>query len=109
MPARTILVFLFAGSCLLADNPEKTQKKALESQVKVIVSEAQKLEKSGKLAEARIKYAESQALIEVKDVTEAIKHLDDEVRRRVQDALNRSRKAYETRKYQELPPSSMKE
>lgn len=101
MGAKTFLVFVFAGSLLSADSLEKTQKKELESQVKAIVAEAQALAKSGKLAEARIKYAESQALIEVKEVTDAIKHLDEDIRRQVQDALSKSRKVYEARKYQE--------
>jgi len=92
-------VALSAG--LLADNPEKNQKKELEKQVKAMTSEAQTLERSGQLAEARIKYAESQALIEVKDVTEAIKRLDDEIHKRVKNALSESRKAYESRKYKE--------
>ena len=60
-----------------------------------------KLEKAGQLAEARIKYAESQALIEVKDVTDALKRLDEEIRKRVKDALNESRKLYESRKFKE--------
>jgi hypothetical protein len=45
----------------------------LEAKVKTITAEAQKLEKAGQLAEARSRYAESQALIEVKEVTEALK------------------------------------
>ena len=101
MSSKTILLLCFAGSRLLADNLEKTQKKELETQVRVIMAEAQKLMKSGNLFEARIKYAESQALIEVKEVTEAIKHLDEDIRKRVQDALSKSRKIYEARKYQE--------
>ncbi len=101
MPAKTIFLILFAGSGLLADNLEKTQKKELETQVKAMMAEAQKLVKAGKLLEARIKYAESQALIEVKEATDALKHLDEDIRERVQDALNKSRKVYETRKYQE--------
>jgi len=36
-----------------------------------MTGEAEKLERAGQLAEARAKYAESQALIEVKDVTDA--------------------------------------
>jgi tetratricopeptide (TPR) repeat protein len=92
-------VALSAG--VLADNPEKKQKKELENQVKAITSEAQSLERSGQLAEARIKYAESQALIEMKDVTEAIKRLDDDIHKRVKNALSESRKSYDARKYKE--------
>jgi len=94
------MVLAFSSS-LAADNLEKTQKKQLESQVKVMTAEAQKLEKAGQLAEARVKYAESQALIEMKDVTDAIKHLDDEIHKRVKDALGESRKLYEAHKFKE--------
>ena len=97
----TILLILISGSTLSADNLEKTQKKELEGQVRLITADAQKLVKAGKLAEARIKYAESQALIEVKEATDALKHLDDEIRKLVQESLSKSRKFYETRKYQE--------
>ncbi len=96
----TALIFL-SCSALFADNLEKTQKKQLEAQVKSMTGDAQKLEKAGQLAEARIKYAESQALIEVKDVTEALKHLDDAIQKRVKDALSKSHKLYESRNFKE--------
>jgi tetratricopeptide (TPR) repeat protein len=98
------MVLAFSSS-LAADNLEKTQKKQLESQVKTMMAEAQKLEKAGQLAEARMKYAESQALIEMKDVTDAIKHLDDEIHKRVKDSLGESRKLYESRKFKEAAKS----
>src|SRR5712672_3199181 len=101
MRTKTILPTLLLCSALGADNLEKTQKKALESQVKTITTEAQKLEKAGQLAEARIKYAESQALIEVKNTTESLKRLDEQIHKRVKDALKESRKLYELRKFQE--------
>src|SRR5260221_6413145 len=94
------LIFLFC-SALFADNLEKTQKKQLEAQVKSITGEAQQLEKAGQLAEARIKYAESQALIEVKDVTDAVKRLDEAIQKRVKDALSKSHKLYESRNFKE--------
>src|SRR5260221_3261763 len=97
------LIFLFC-SALFADNLEKTQKKQLEAQVKSITGEAQQLENAGQLAEARIKYAESQALIEMKDVTDAIKHLDGEIEKRVKDSLSSTRKLYEAKKYKEAAP-----
>jgi tetratricopeptide (TPR) repeat protein len=101
MRARTtVLVFLLCSG-LAAENLEKTQKKALEAQVKSMAAEAESLEKAGQLAEARIKYAESQALIEVKDVTDALKHLDEEIQKRVKNALSDSRKLYESRKFKE--------
>ena len=94
------LIFLWC-SALFADNLEKTQKKQLEAQVKSMTGEAQKLEKAGQLAEARIKYAESQALIEVKEVTDALKHLDEAIEKRVKDALSKSHKLYESRNFKE--------
>src|ERR1035437_8617966 len=101
MRTRGILLVLVFSSSLAADNLEKTQKKELEAQVKTMTAEAQRLEKTGQLAEARTKYAESQALIEMKDVTEAIKHLDEEIHKRVKDALSESRKLYDVRKFKE--------
>jgi len=101
MRTRTVLTVLLLASGLAADNLEKTQKKRLEAQVKTMTGEAQKLEKAGQLAEARIKYAESQALIEVKEVTEALKRLDEQIHKRVKDTLRDSRKFYEQRKFKE--------
>ena len=83
-----VLVLLLCSG-LAAENLEKTQKKELETQVKAMTAEAQSLERAGQLAEARIKYAESQALIEVKDVTDAIKHLDEEIQKRVKRCVER--------------------
>ncbi len=104
---RLTAIFVFLAFCLTAtaDDLEKNQKKEFEAQVKVMTAEALRLEKAGKLAEARAKYAESQALIEVKDVTDAIKHLDDEIHRRVKDALSASRKFYEAGKYKQAAAS----
>ena len=103
MRTTTILLSFLLLLCpgLAAENLEKTQKKELEAQVKTMTAEAERLEKSGQLAEARTKYAESQALIEVNDVTDAIKHLDEEIHKRVKDDLNESRKLYESRKFKE--------
>ena len=95
-----MLILVFASS-LAAQNLEKTQKKELEAQVKAITAEAQKLESAGQIAEARMKYAESQALIEMKDVTDAIKRLDGEIEKRVRDSLSSTRKLYEAKKYKE--------
>jgi len=97
-----LLVFVLAlCSTLAAENLEKTQKKELEAQVKTMTAEAERLAKTGHLAEARIKYAESQALIEVKEVTEALKHLDEEIHKRVKITLSESRKLYEAHKFKE--------
>jgi tetratricopeptide (TPR) repeat protein len=101
MRIKTILLILLLCSGLAADNLEKTQKKELEAEVKTMTGEAERLERAGQLAEARAKYAESQALIEVKDVTDALKRLDEEIHKRVKDALNDSRKLYELHKFKE--------
>jgi tetratricopeptide (TPR) repeat protein len=98
---RTILLFLTLAPALLADGQEKAEKKELTVQAKAIVAEAKNLENTGKIAEARVKYAESQAMIETNEAADAIKHLDDEIHRRVQDSLARARKLFESRKYPE--------
>ena len=97
----SLLSFLLTASSLSAENLEKTQKKELEAQVKTMTAEAVRLEKSGQLVEARAKYTESQALIEVNDVSDAIKKLDEEIKKRVKNALNESRKLYEAHKFKE--------
>jgi len=97
-----IAILILTLSCgLAAENLEKTQKKALEAQAKAIIAEAKNLEKSDQLAEARVKYAESQAMLETKEALDAIKHLDDEIHKRVNNALSQSRKLYESHKYKE--------
>ena len=105
MHTRTSVLLLLLCSGLAAENLEKTQKKELEAQVKSMAAEAQSLERAGQLAEARIKYAESQALIEVKDVTDALKHLDEEIQKRVKSTLSDSRKLYESHKFKEAATS----
>ena len=99
--ATIALLIITLSGVLGAENLEKAQKKELEAQAKTIMAEAKSLENSGQLAEARGKYAESQALIEMKEAAEAIKHLDDEIHKRVKSALNQSRKLYEAHKYGE--------
>jgi tetratricopeptide (TPR) repeat protein len=102
MRTKMILVIFFCLGCgLAAENLEKTQKKELEAQVKTMTAEAERLEHAGQLAEARSKYAESQALIEVNEVTDAIKRLDEQIHKQVKDALNESRKLYEMHKFKE--------
>ena len=105
MRTKTILLILLLCSGVAADNLEKTQKKELEAQVKTMTGEAEKLERAGQLAEARAKYAESQALIEVKDVTDALKRLDEQIHKRVKDALNDSHKLYEAHKFKDAAAS----
>jgi tetratricopeptide (TPR) repeat protein len=101
MKIAAALAVLLLCSAAAAENLEKTQKKELEAQVKTMQAEGERLEKAGQLAEARAKYAESQALIETKGVTDAIKHLDEEIHKRVKDTLSASRKSYESHKFKE--------
>src|SRR4051794_10618412 len=98
MRIASVLLISLLCRALIAADLEKTQKKELEAQVKSMTGEAVKLEKSGQLAEARKRYAESQALIEVKEVSDAIKHLDEEIHKRVKAALASSAKLYEAHK-----------
>jgi tetratricopeptide (TPR) repeat protein len=99
----TTLVAILLLSCgpLTAENLEKTQKKELESQAKAIIAEAKSMEKSGELAQARTKYVESQAMIEMKDAEAAIKRIDEEIHKRIKDALSQSHKLYDAHKYKE--------
>src|SRR5450432_3246391 len=101
MRIKTILLIFLLSSGLAADNLEKTQKKEMEAEVKTMTAEAERLERAGQLAEARAKYAESQAFIEVNNVTDALKRLDEQIHKRVKDALNDSHKLYESHKYKE--------
>ena len=101
MATKAILLLLLLFPAVAAENLEKTQKKELEAQVKTMTAEAQRLERAGQLAEARTEYAESQALIEVKDVTDAIKRLDEEIKKRVKDDLSGARKLYDSQKFKD--------
>ncbi len=99
LTAICVLALLCASAS--AENLEKAEKKQLEVQAKEIVAEAKTLEGSGKLVEARTKYAESQAMIETHDAADAIKRIDDSIRKQVKNVLSESRKLYESRKYKE--------
>jgi tetratricopeptide (TPR) repeat protein len=101
MGIKAILLVFVLCFALAAENLEKAQKKELEAQVKTMMAEAASLQKTGQLAQARTKYAESQALIEMKEVTEAIQHLDEEIHTRVKNTLSESRKLYDVRKFKE--------
>ena len=101
MRIEPILLIFVLCSPLAAENLEKTQKKELEAQVRTMTAEAEGLAKAGQLAEARTKYAESQALIEMKDVTDALKRLDEQIHKRVKDTLSESHKLYDSHKFKE--------
>ncbi len=97
-----LLVFLsVVCAALAAEDLEKAQKRELEVRAKAIITEAKSLEATSELAEARMKYAESQAMFETKQAAEAIKHLDDELRKRVKDKLRETLKLYESQSYKE--------
>ncbi len=84
-----------------ADDLQKTQKKDLETSAKALNEEAKSLEKSGKLVDARLKYAESLGYIELKDATQAISRLDDTLKTNAKTAVASVQKLYETGKYKE--------
>ena len=74
---------------------EKDEKKALEAQAKDLIEEARELEKSGKLVEAHKTYASSQAFWETKEAEKAIRHIDEEILRRIQTALKQAHQLYD--------------
>jgi hypothetical protein len=90
MKCTTILILLLIVPAALADNQERAEKKALQERASELLKEAKDLEKSGELVEARTRYANSQAFWETKDAAQAIKHIDEEIQKRVKDALKRS-------------------
>ncbi len=96
-----MLLVLLSACVAVADEAEKSQKKEMQAQAKAAMKGAASLEKSGQLAEAREKYTESQALFESGDATDAIKHLDEEIRNRVKDSLNQAHKLYDQHKFKE--------
>jgi tetratricopeptide (TPR) repeat protein len=88
-------IFILLLAVPAFSSEEKDQKKALETQAKALVAQAKDLEKSGDLVGARKQYASSQAFWETKDADKAIKHIDDEIRNRVKDALKRAHQLYD--------------
>jgi predicted Zn-dependent protease len=95
------LLALLSCSLASADDAEKVQKKEMQAQAKASIKEAASLQKSGHLVEAREKYAESQALFETGEATDAIKHLDEEIKNRIKDTLGNVHKLYEQHKFKE--------
>jgi len=82
-------------SAAFADDREKAEKKALEQQAKTFVKEAKDLEKSGKLLEARTRYANSQSFTDSKDASQAIKRIDGEIQKRIKSALQKAHQLYD--------------
>ena len=95
MKCTAILILLVIVPAALADNQEKAEKKVLQERASELLKEAKDLEKSGELVEARTHYANSQAFWETKDAAQAIKHIDEEIHKRVKDALKRSHQLYD--------------
>jgi tetratricopeptide (TPR) repeat protein len=96
-----LLVQLTLALPITADDLQKTQKKELESAAKALNEEAKSLEKSGKLVEARLKYAESLGYIEQKEASQAISRLDDRLKGDVKATVASAQKMYEAGKYKE--------
>jgi len=84
-----------------ASDLQKTQKKELESGAKALNAEAKSLEKSGRLVEARLKYAESLGYIEEKEASQAISRLDDRLKNDVKAAIVSAQKLFDAGKYKE--------
>jgi hypothetical protein len=73
----------------------KDENKALEAQAEELVQQAKDLEKSGQLVEARKRYASSQAFWETKDAEKAFRHIDDEINKKIKDALQQAHQLYD--------------
>jgi tetratricopeptide (TPR) repeat protein len=96
-----IAVFLLAVQPALADNQEKAEKKVLQERAAEILKEAKDLEKSDQLVEARARYANSQAFWETKDAAQAIKHIDEEIKKRVKEALKQAHQLYDKSQFKQ--------
>src|SRR5215471_2479795 len=90
-----LLLLVVSVPAALADNQEEAEKKALQERAAEILKEAKALEKSGQLVEARTRYANSQAFWETKDAAQAIKHIDEEIGKRVKEALKQAHQLYD--------------
>jgi tetratricopeptide (TPR) repeat protein len=101
---RASLLFLIVFAFPLrpaASDLQKSQKKELESAAKALNAEARSLEKTGKLVEARLKYAESLGYIDEKEASQAISRLDDQLKTNVKSAIASAQKMFEAGKYRE--------
>lgn len=106
----SLVLVLFMAFFLLPLRPEandlqKSQKKELESAAKALNDEGKSLERSGKLVEARLKYAESLGYIESKDALSSISRLDDKLKEQAKAAIAAAQKLYEAGKYKEAAQS----
>ena len=97
--AGLILLAVLAGPpWTAAEDLQKTQKKELESAAKALIGEAKSLEGSGKLVEARLKYAESLGYIELNDATQAVDRLNKELLNQAKSAIQTAKKHLRRRK-----------
>ena len=86
---------------VVAEDLQKTQKKELESAAKALIGEAKSLESSGKLVEARLKYAESLGYIELNDATQAVDRLNKELLNQAKSAIQTAKKHYDAGKFRD--------
>jgi tetratricopeptide (TPR) repeat protein len=101
MSWRLVFLFLALAPLGFADDQEKAEKKALEQQAKKLIDEAKALESSGQLVEAKARYAAALAFKDSKDVTEAIKHIDDRFHHQAKDALKQAHTLYDQSRFKE--------
>ena len=86
---------------VLAEDLQKTQKKELEAAAKALIGEAKSLESSGKLVEARLKYAESLGHIELNDAVQAVDRLNKELHNQAKGAIQTAKKLYDAGKFRD--------
>jgi tetratricopeptide (TPR) repeat protein len=101
MKCIAILLLLLIVPAARGDDQEKAEKKALQEHASGLLKEAKDLEKSGQLVEARARYANSQAFWETKEAAQAIKHIDEEVQKRVKDALKQAHQLYDKNEFKQ--------
>jgi tetratricopeptide (TPR) repeat protein len=96
-----LLAVLARPPWVAADDLQKTQKKELEAAAKALIGEAKSLESSGKLVEARLKYAESLGTLELNDAVQAVDRLNKELHNRAKGAIQTAKKFYDAEKFRE--------
>ena len=96
-----LLAVLARPAWVVADDLQKTQKKELESAAKALIGEAKSLEGSGKLVEARLKYAESLGTSELNDAAQAVDRLNKELHNRAKSTIQTAKKLYDAGKFRE--------